>query len=71
MHKFGERDVIDALRDMVDKSSLRKTAAILGVNFSLISMVLNRKRRLTDSLSLRIGYVHLGNGVYMRAPKQK
>jgi hypothetical protein len=70
MQKYSEEDVLKVLRELVDASGLRKTAASLGFSFSWIGHVLNGRKRLNEDLALRLGFVKMPDA-YVKAPKKK
>ena len=70
MKKYAKGDVMQAIRDLIAKSSQRKVAAGLGYTPQYISQVLMGKKALTDDLALRIGFIKLPDA-YIRAQKGK
>ena len=70
MKEYNKEDVMQALRDLIAKSSQSKVAAGLGYSPQYISQVLKGKKALTFDLALRVGFIQLPDA-YVRAPKGK
>jgi plasmid maintenance system antidote protein VapI len=70
MKKYDKSDVMQALRDLIAKSSQNQVAVGLGYSPQYISQVLMGKKALTFDLALRVGFIQLPDA-YVRAPKGK
>lgn len=75
MKKYNKDDVMQALRDLIAKSSQSKVAAGLGYSPQYIDQVLKGKRKLTADMAYRVGDLDSGRpfiqlpDAYVRAPK--